>query len=80
MWTLLERHQELRDRLKSNRRFLIARLDQHNRRADSQVEQELAHRQIEIRLAQNGKHLLVVDIQRSLDIVELLFGNICAGN
>ena len=68
----------MRHTLKPDGRVLIARLDKHNRRADCEIQQKLRHCQVEISLTDDGKHFLVVDIERALEPFFLLGVDISA--
>ena len=67
--------QEERHRHKVDRRHVVTRLHHHAGRADREIQQELADRDVEVALLQHREHLVGVGIQNGLRLLRTLERN-----
>ena len=72
-------HQEQRNGDEVDRVHVVAWLHHHASGANCQVEQELTHGNVEVGLAQNGKHLLAVQLKNGLGLWLAIHWDVKAG-
>ena len=71
-------HQEQRHRDEVERLHIVARLHHHAGSADRQIQQELAHGDVEVGLVQHGEHLVLVDLEHGLRLLPALHWDVRA--